>query len=185
MYIYGASGSQLILFFIPSSSIKSQFLHSKPIQSQIPIHLLSQNKNPIHPFLPFQSTPTPFLKMPLGFPNFRHDPTTQPRYIVRPNPSSSSSSSTSSTSTTSDPSQQQQRYRDSTSKPKEGVKLSKYQYPTERGMNGVVSFDTFRGEELPIADADTKTPSRSRNPTRKSRGSLRDFEVVSGYLAWR
>jgi len=57
--------------------------------------------------------------MPSGFAAFRHDPTTAPRYIDR-----------SSTST----SEQSQRYRDSASGPKEGAKLSKYQYPTERGM---------------------------------------------------
>lgn len=66
-------------------------------------------------------------KMPAGFPNFRHDPTTAPHYIQRSSPSSASSTS----QTTS---QSQQRYRDSASQPAEGVKLSKYQYPTERGM---------------------------------------------------
>ncbi len=58
--------------------------------------------------------------MPNGFPAFRHDPTTAPRYIIRSSPSSSDS---------------QPRYQDSASKPAESTKLSKYQYPTERGMH--------------------------------------------------
>ncbi|KAL6721774.1 hypothetical protein ACLMJK_000879 [Lecanora helva] len=56
--------------------------------------------------------------MPSGFPAFRHNPATAPQYIDR------SASSTSSA--------EAQRYRDSDSTAKEGVKLSKYQYPTER-----------------------------------------------------
>ena len=56
--------------------------------------------------------------MPNGFPNFRHDPTTEPRYVIKTNKSAS---------------QSQPRYTDSISQPTEGPKLSKYQYPTERG----------------------------------------------------
>ncbi|KAK0507652.1 hypothetical protein JMJ35_009541 [Cladonia borealis] len=55
--------------------------------------------------------------MPNGFPNFRHDPNTEPRYVIKTNKTSS---------------QSQPRYTDSISQPTEGPKLSKYQYPTER-----------------------------------------------------
>ena len=56
--------------------------------------------------------------MPNGFPNFRHDPNTEPRYVIK---------------TTKTSSQSQPRYTDSISQPTAGPKLSKYQYPTERG----------------------------------------------------
>ncbi|KAL2048270.1 hypothetical protein N7G274_000181 [Stereocaulon virgatum] len=56
--------------------------------------------------------------MPNGFPALRHDPSKDPQYIIRSYKSSSSS---------------QPRYTDSNSQPAEGQKLSKYQYPTERG----------------------------------------------------
>ncbi|KAL2053616.1 hypothetical protein ABVK25_006269 [Lepraria finkii] len=55
--------------------------------------------------------------MPNGFPAFRHDPSTAPKYIIRTSNSSSNS---------------HPRYTDSASLPAEGQKLSKYQYPTER-----------------------------------------------------
>ena len=53
--------------------------------------------------------------MPAGFPNIRHDPTTEPRYIVRTVPSGSNKVVT---------------------KSADGVpeKMSKYQYPVVKGM---------------------------------------------------
>ena len=57
--------------------------------------------------------------MPNGFPAFRHDPTTAPRYLIVTTKASSDTAS---------------RYTDSSSENTESIKDSKYQYPTERGM---------------------------------------------------
>ena len=57
--------------------------------------------------------------MPNGFPAFRHDPTKTPRYTVQTANTSSETAS---------------RYTDSPQQTSEPAKLSKYQYPTERGM---------------------------------------------------
>ncbi|CAF9939341.1 MAG: hypothetical protein ALECFALPRED_008074 [Alectoria fallacina] len=55
--------------------------------------------------------------MPNGFPAFRHDPTTAPRYLIVTTKASSDTAS---------------RYTDSSSENTESIKDSKYQYPTER-----------------------------------------------------
>ena len=57
--------------------------------------------------------------MPNGFPAFRFDPTTAPRYIIKTTKSSSDAASCST---------------DSSQQSKETTKLSKNQYPTEQGM---------------------------------------------------
>ncbi|KAF6238058.1 hypothetical protein HO173_003692 [Letharia columbiana] len=55
--------------------------------------------------------------MPNGFPAFRFDPTTAPRYLVKTAKTSSDTASC---------------YTDSSLESTETAKLSKYQYPTER-----------------------------------------------------
>lgn len=81
---------------------------------------------PRYPYYP-PSKPNQPPKMPGGFPAFRHDPTTAPQYIIRSSNSTSNS---------------QPRYRDSPSQPTESAKLSKYQYPTERGIQ-YCSIETY------------------------------------------
>ncbi|CAF9907918.1 hypothetical protein IMSHALPRED_006531 [Imshaugia aleurites] len=56
--------------------------------------------------------------MPNGFPAFRYDPTTAPRYLVKTNTQTSPVTAS--------------RYTDSPQQSTETAKLSKHQYPTER-----------------------------------------------------
>lgn len=99
---------------------------------------------------PHPSTST----MPSGFPAFRFDPTAPLPSFQKSKPSTS---------------EQTQRYRDSPSEPKEGVKLSKYQYPTERGKP-----NSSRVSIAPMLTRLSQNPSQRSNRVRKSRAVFKD-----------
>lgn len=99
---------------------------------------------------PHHSTPT----MPSGFPAFRFDPTAPLPSFQKLKPSTS---------------EQTQRYRDSPTEPKEGVKLSKYQYPTERGKICFLQLLI-----LPVLTHLSQNPSQRSNRVRKSRAVFKD-----------
>lgn len=83
----------------------------------LPLQPLPYNNN--KQYHPNHSPPTEAATMPNGFPAFRFDPTTAPRYLIVTPKNSSDAAKTSS---------------DSSQQSAENAKQSEYQHPTERGM---------------------------------------------------